>query len=334
MEAGRPEGLSLRPSARSALLWIGVAVTAVFGYLAVRRAHLDQVWDALVHSEKAWLVPSLAVLAVAVWVRAVRWWTLYPPETRPPLRAVTRALLIGQFFNNVLPLRAGEAARVVALSRRTGVSRAATAATVIVERAYDVLALLVVLFVILPWLPEIAWLPPAALLFAAVGLGLAVAAALLALFGARPLRFALRPLSWIPSLSGERFEAVVLNVAAGLAGLRRSRVALEAFALTVVSWLLIGVSFWLLLVAFDFGLSPVAGLLVVIAINLALILPSSPAALGVFEAATVVALDAYGVSPSRALSYALLAHAVNFLPFVAIGLVLMRQEAAFHSRPR
>ena len=34
---------------------------------------------------------------------------------RPPLREVTRALLVGYFFNNILPMRAGEAARVISL---------------------------------------------------------------------------------------------------------------------------------------------------------------------------------------------------------------------------
>jgi uncharacterized protein (TIRG00374 family) len=316
------------------LVWIGVLVTLVFGYLAVRRAHLGDVWEALQESEKIWLLPSLAVLALAVWVRAVRWWSLFSRDTRPPLPAVLRALLIGLFFNNVLPLRAGEAARVVALYRIAGASRAETATTVIVERIFDVLVLLLLLFAIVPWLPDISWLRPAALLLVAVGIGLLVAVVLLALFGTRPLRLLLRPLSWIPGLSAERFEAGVHNVAVGLTGLRRWRVALEAFGLTVASWILVALSFWFLLVAFDFGLSPVAGLLVVIAINLALILPSSPAALGVFEAATVVALDAYGISASEALSYALLAHAVNFVPFVVVGVVLIRQEAVAGSRSR
>jgi uncharacterized membrane protein YbhN (UPF0104 family) len=61
-----------------------------------------------------------------------------------------------------------------------------------------------------------------------------------------------------------------------------------------------------------------------ITINLALVLPSSPAAVGVFEWATVLALRAYGVPESQALSYALVLHALNFFPFVIAGLVLVR----------
>jgi uncharacterized membrane protein YbhN (UPF0104 family) len=82
-------------------------------------------------------------------------------------------------------------------------------------------------------------------------------------------------------------------------------------------------SFWILMAAFDLDLPLVAGMLVVVAINLSLVLPSSPAALGVFEAATVVALRAFDVPQAQALSYALVLHLLNFVPFLIIGAALL-----------
>jgi uncharacterized protein (TIRG00374 family) len=307
-------------------VWVGVAVTLVFAYLAVRNAHLDEVREALRESEMLWLAPAFLVLAVAVFLRAVRWWSLYTPSSRPPLAAVTRALLVGYFFNNVLPLRAGEAARIVALHRYAGTSRVESVATSVLERVYDVLALLLLLFVLLPWLPDVRWLDAAAV-FAGLVAGLVVlSVVVLARWGVQPVHFLLRPLHRVPRLHAERIETGAENVARGLVGLRHPAVALPAALWTVLSWIVVGLSAWLVLRGFELGvsLSPVAGIFVVITINLALILPSSPAAVGVFEAATLLALDAYGVSESAALSYALVLHALNFLPFVAVGVVLVR----------
>jgi hypothetical protein len=42
----------------------------------------------------------------------------------------------------------------------------------------------------------------------------------------------------------------------------------------------------------------------------------------------LVALNAYGVPDSRALSYALVLHALNFFPYVAAGGVLLQLHAA------
>src|SRR5205085_3456962 len=123
----------------------------------------------------------------------------------------------------------------------------------------------------------------------------------------------------LPFLPREWLERAPLDFFEGLAALLRLRIAVATFALTMVSWLVLGVGFWLVTVAFHLHVSYLAGLLVVIGIGLSMTLPSSPAALGVFEGATVVCLGAYGVGDSRALSYALVLHALNFLPFVVLA---------------
>ena len=56
-----------------------------------------------------------------------------------------------------------------------------------------------------------------------------------------------------------------------------------------------------------------------IAVNLAMIVPSAPAAIGAFEGAAVVVLAPFDVSASQAVSYALVFHAINVLPFLAVG---------------
>lgn len=311
------------------LVAVGVVVTLVFGYFAVRDAHLEDVWAALRDSEAQWLVPAFLLLALAVFLRAVRWWSLFTPATRPPLREVSGALLVGYLFNNVLPLRAGEAARVVALKRRTGTSRAETAATVVVERAYDLVALLVLLFVIAAWLPEVTWLDAAALLAAMLAVGIAATIVVVAIWGERPVLAVLRPLKRVAPVSEERLERVAASTIGGLAGLRSPRIAVTAFAWTTLSWLALAASCAALLEGFPTGLATdevvLAGLLVVIATNLALVLPSSPAAIGVFEAATLVALGAYGVDDSTALSYALVLHALNLLPYLVVGTLVLRR---------
>ena len=309
------------------LIWLGLAVSAVFTYLAVRDVRLGEVWDGLKSSNYWWVVPSVALLLVALALRALRWQFLFAAATRPPYRPVLSATILGQFFNNVLPARAGEAARVIALNRSARTSRAEIVATVVVERVYDVLALLVLLFVLLPWLPRVTWLRTAAILAIALVAGTAVAVVVLVLFHERPFRFLLRPLARLPFVSVERTERAAAGLLRGAASLRDVRLAAIALVLTAVSWVLLALSSWVLMRGFDLDLSPLAGGLLTVAVGLSLILPSSPAAVGVFEAATLVSLKAYGIPKSAALSYALVLHAVNFFPYVAAGLVVLQAHA-------
>jgi glycosyltransferase 2 family protein len=220
--------------------------------------------------------------------------------------------VVGLALNSILPLRAGEAARILALGRSTGVSRMETLATVGLERALDVFCLIVLLFLAVPWLPEVDWLGPAA----ALALVLALVLGGLAVAGERPFQALGRRM--------EPLEHAFHSVARGLVGLRNPQIGAAGFVLTSLSWVVAATSFWLATLAFDLDLPPVAGLLILAAVGLSMILPAAPASLGVFEAAVVLALAAYDVPRSEALSYAFVLHALNLFPYLAAGAIAVR----------
>jgi glycosyltransferase 2 family protein len=310
---------------RRALIWaVALASTIGFGYLAIRDAHPDEVWDALQKANIWWVVPSFAVLVVAVAVRALRWQLLFQRETRPPYGATAAATIVGLAVNSLLPFRAGEAARVIALNRRARTSPVESAATVALERILDVFCLLLLLLAALPWLPEVDWVGAAAAVALALALMLGGAALLFAIYGDRPFHALDRLLRRLPFGHHEWVEHVGASLRRGLVALRDPKLALTAFVLTTVGWILTSVSFWLLTLAFDLELPLVSGVLILAAVGFSVILPAAPGALGVFEAATVVALAAYDISASEALSYAFTLHAVNLIPYIVAGAVAVR----------
>jgi uncharacterized membrane protein YbhN (UPF0104 family) len=94
------------------------------------------------------------------------------------------------------------------------------------------------------------------------------------------------------------------------------------------------VSAWLVTYAFHLHLGLDCGVLVAVAVGLAMILPSPPAAVGVFEAAALLALKAYGISQTRALPYALVLHLFNFIPFLVMGGIALHLNALLARRRR
>ncbi|HEX6390721.1 MAG TPA: lysylphosphatidylglycerol synthase transmembrane domain-containing protein [Solirubrobacteraceae bacterium] len=321
--------MTRRRGVRPLLAVVGLAVTVVCMYVAVRGVDFDDAMQALRDAELIWLVPALPVFSVAIFLRGLRWWALYHDEQRPPLRAVMYGLLVGYFFNNILPARAGEAARIIALhSRARQTPRAEIIATVVVERVFDMLALLLILLCAYPWLPEISWLRNAAILGAIITVVLAVLIVLIVRYDARAVHWLLSPLRRIrrPGFA-ERVESAAINATRGLFALRNPVIAIRGFALTVASWVVLAISYWILMDAFHLELPLDAAILVTVAINLSLVLPSSPAALGVFEAATIIALNAFDVPHADALSYALVLHVLNLVPFLVIGAVLLGPAA-------
>jgi uncharacterized protein (TIRG00374 family) len=322
----RRRGLPGRPRATGSRLLLNVVtviVTLVFSYIALSNINLSLAWRAFRTSDYWWLAAALIPFALGNAARALRWRSLFARGRRPPVGAVTNAMLVGYLYNNILPARAGEAARVVVLTQRSSTAPVEIVATVVLERLYDVLAILVVFFAAEPWLPHVSWFGAAALAALVLAVLIIAAASMLALYGDRPLRLLIRPLGRLSLFSGERLERTIKELTHGLSGLRHARLALEAFAWTIAAWLLTALSAYFVSLAFHLHLPFAAGVLVTVAIGLGNILPSPPAAVGVFEGATLIALRAYGIPASSALPYAVVLHLVNFVPFLLVGAITL-----------
>jgi uncharacterized protein (TIRG00374 family) len=307
---------------KRAATWLGVLVSAVFVWLALRNVDFEQAWRALREASYWPLAPALVALAAGNAIRALRWQALFEQERRPPLVPVTHAMLIGLLFNSILPARAGEAARVVALWREARVSRVESLATAIAERVYDVLALLVLLFVAVPFLPSVSWLGTAAVAAAVLVAGIVATVVVL-------LRYRERPVAWALGrvVGEERARRLADSLVRGLSSFRHPGTALRAFVLTTASWLVFALSSYLLLLGFDFGVGFEAGLLTTIATALVLVIPAAPGGVGQFETAAIVALSAFGVDRSHALSYGIVLHALNVLPVILAGYVALQRHA-------
>jgi uncharacterized protein (TIRG00374 family) len=308
----------------------GLAISVGFGWLAIRDVSWHAVRVSLGEIRPGWLVAALLLLAVAVWMRAERWRALFARGRRPPRRAVFWSLNIGYLFNNLLPARAGEAARVVALRREAGVPAARGAASVAVERLFDLGSLAVLMLVAAPLLGSsrvahaTEWTSAALVVLA----GLLLAAARSSRIRRRLSGAAGR----IPFVRGSLARATAAELGEGARALQDSRMAAQVAAWSLTSWLVLAVSYYAVLRSLDIPSPGKAAVLALVVTNLVQVIPASAASLGVFEAAGRAAVAAYGAAPAAAVSAAVVLHAVNTIPLVALGAVGLVRAARLRVR--
>src|SRR5436190_674270 len=134
---------------RILILALGVIISVGALYFAFQGFDMGDVWEAMQNVRWPYfllmLVPYVFTFLTKVW----RWQLLfYPDQDRVPFRIAFPALMISYV---PLPFRLGEVARGVALSARTGIPAARVFSTIFVEKVLDVLALLLLLGVSLPF---------------------------------------------------------------------------------------------------------------------------------------------------------------------------------------
>lgn len=309
-------------------VWLGALVSAIFLWLALRGLKLAAVWGSMQEANYLWLIPAVLVYFAAVWARTWRWDYMLRPLKRIPLGRLFPVVVIGYMGNNVYPLRAGELLRSYVLRRREDVPMSASLATVIVERVFDGLVMLVFVFVALPFTPIPSQRLRALIIVASI-----------AFFSALGVFFALaamphRTLRLVDRVS-ERFLPAPLRrpvldfshrFLAGLESLRNFRNVLMIFLTSVVIWLLETVKYWFVLQAFPFEVTFFALMLMNGVVNLATTLPSAPGYVGTFDAPGIAILVLYGVERGAAGAYTLVLHAALWLPITLLGAIYMLRE--------
>ena len=98
--------------------WLGLILSALFLYLALRGLDLAQVWDHVRHGRYWWLVPGVAIYFFGVWARTWRWHYMLRAIKPIPLGRLFPVVCIGYMGNNIYPARAGEFIRAYVLRRK------------------------------------------------------------------------------------------------------------------------------------------------------------------------------------------------------------------------
>jgi glycosyltransferase 2 family protein len=269
--------------------------------LFVRRLDGQRLSAALLSASLPLVLLAAAINLLQMGVRSLFLRALIAPLKQVGLLRLCRYNLAMFAANNLLPARAGELVRVELLRAREGVPPSASLAVALIEKIVDAMALLVLASPLAWLLPEV----PRSVSRMLVVLGAAAPSALVA--------------AWVLARFGEHRGGLVGRLSRGAAVLRRAKGLGAAFGWALLSHLVDAAMIVLCLAALDLRLPLAASLLILLAVTLALTLPSAPAGLGTLEMGAVSALRLLGVDDTRALAFALVYHAIQVVPVTLLG---------------
>jgi phosphatidyl-myo-inositol alpha-mannosyltransferase len=310
-----------------------VAVLAVMGLVAFALAQLNvgRVGHVLIDATPGWIVLALGLMGLSLVMRSISWHeVLRAALPRTPVRwaSVVRATMIGVMGSAVFPGRIGEPSRVFVLSRRLdGSTRRhlpVVAGTVFSQTLINLLALAILLAITFTSVP----LLHGKLAGAAGALAVPLVICILVLAGPRLLTLASRSRSPRVVRAAHKVAALLKLARQGLVVFARPRFGVTAVGFQLLAWALQWLACYAVMLALglqsDGGLAAAAAIL--LAVNLSAILPATPSNVGVFQAACVVVLAAYGVGAGTGLAYGIILQAVEVVTALALGVPALLGE--------
>lgn len=315
-----------------ALCLLALAILWWFG----RKLNWHEVRQAVSHANPYLLGLAVLVISLAYFFRAARWGALLAPLCPAGLRNLFIATTVG-FAAVFLFGRAGEVVRPVVLPMRDPKIRAsASFVTIMVERIYDMLAVVVLFAVNLLW-----FRPPANVggEFGRVRMAgiILLLVALAGVFGLTQFRRkSSGAIGWIKkSLEGRQFiparlTRAVVSILEQLASALRVLVDARELAVTAgwsaLVWLAIALANLLVLRAFGLRLAgtdlPFGITETIFVLGWSLVgslVPTPGGAAGAFHAATAAGLMFLGVPLEKAAAVSIVLHLVDFGPALIFG---------------
>ncbi|MBE9507918.1 MAG: flippase-like domain-containing protein [Chloroflexi bacterium] len=323
--SGRVRGETPRARRVDWRVVVGLTVSGVSLYVVIQNLQPIEVWRAFRQASYLWIAPAVVLYLFALVARTARWQALLSSERHIPLRDLLPTMAMGRGANNIYPFRAGEIVRVLLLKQRNDISAAAGLASILVERVFDGLTMILFLLVaaLIGGLPEV---DLRYILWFAIGVfGAALGVVYAIVLWPAPIR---RLVEWsvvrfTPHRFHQRLLGVVERFIGGFASIRSVLTLTLVLLFSITVWSAETLSYRLLMNAFGFGVDFHHLLLMSGAANLATALPSGPGNVGTFDAPSILVLTGVGIPRNAAISYQFLLHAVLWCTETFAGLWFM-----------
>lgn len=290
-------------------LALGLVVSGVFLWLAVRNADLEVVLDELRDARLAPVLAAVVVLFAGYGLQAARWRRI---ADTPSLgwRRFYGMVLGGLACNNVLPVRIGELLRARWLSSDAPMAGGRALGTIALDRACDVVTLALFLAVGLNVVASPGWL-----------VRMAVGAAVLLVLIAAALVFSRQYARRRPRdrRGRGRVRRIARDTVETLAEPIGRRHAATWMALSIGTWSLGTVAVVLVSRSVGIELTPYEAVFVSAALALGVAIPSSPGYVGTYQWIGVASLGLLDVPVNEALAFTILMQATWYVPTTLTG---------------
>jgi uncharacterized protein (TIRG00374 family) len=267
--------------------WIGLIVSGVFIYFAFRRVEFSEIIHSVKNVNYIWIIPNVVIVVLTMVIRAERWRYILRPLSNFRIRHLFPAVMIGFMANNVLPVRLGEIVRAYSLGIKTGRSRSSIFATVVIERILDSLTLMAMFWSVILFIP----FPPAVKKFGVATLILNLLFILVLILLRMRSGFLTDRISpRVPFLSQrlkERLAYILTKFNEGMSSFGRGGSVRYIVIWSLFLWVVTALSNYFIFMAFGYYPHVAASFVLLFFVAAAVLLPSAPGFIGVFQAAVI-----------------------------------------------
>ncbi len=305
----------------------GIITSILFLWLTLQNLDFSRV-PQILSGIKIYYIPLMILsLILEHLTRGIRWQIIL--HNRPmSLKDSYFATVLGYFFNNILPARAGEFIKAYYLNKKDIAPTSEAFGTVVFERFLDGVITLGIMCFSLHHFTSNPLMKKAAIITLAF-YSLILLAILLIHFKKDSIqRITNYFFSFLPSKAADLCNQSLDAFMQGMVIIaNRPKIFLKATLWSVIAWSFTLLTTWLCLSMFPFQISLTGASFVLVVLAIGSMIPSSPGMIGVYEWCCLLALHKIlGYPAELAATFGIVSHAIGYIWVALQGFIILALE--------
>jgi glycosyltransferase 2 family protein len=308
---------------RALKYFLGFAVSLVFLYFSVRGLNVDKLLVALKDTDYFYLVPAIFFFLSVHGLRSIRWGIILSPITQIKQKKLFPIFCVGFMAVVLVPMRAGELVRPYLLSTAKIASFSSSCATIFVERTFDIMSLLGIFLVVClnasppPWVVKSGY-------FAFSGFIVMIMFICFLYFKTEcAIEFIRFFIKYFPDRFRSRIIETAENFVKGFEIISNPAGFFAVLLLSMLIWILSGLTIYCLFLFHGFKLSMLAAFVVLVITIMGISLPTAPGMLGNFQFSCIVALSLFNIEKDPAFLFSMVYYFLGIGITILVGIMFM-----------
>lgn len=300
-------------------LSLGFILSFLGLYFAFQNIDLNDLLKSFESINYFWIFVAIILLILYTYIRSLRWRLLLFSLKLVTIKDLFASNMIGYFGNSILPFKMGEILRGYAISRNNDLKTSTVLGSIVLERVCDLGGLLILLFFVT--------------LFYSfphdIGLSLLISAAAILIvlillwfisFKKELIMNKIKGTNLMDFKTVISFIKTLSSFSIGFSSLNSFRSFIYVSLLTFVSWFILYLVTYYTLLSLNLQIGWVEIAVVLLLTSMAMSVPAAPGAIGTHHFATYYVMNSLlGFNSIDSQTFAIVLHAVSYLPLVAIG---------------
>jgi uncharacterized protein (TIRG00374 family) len=305
-------------------LIIGSVLSILLVYLSISGINFQGIVSSFQTIHYGYVLPSLAAMLLMQILRSVRWGEILLPLEKISQATLFSVTCVGFFAIVAIPARLGELARPILITQKSGIRMSAALGTIVVERIFDGLSILVITLFVPFFLPDLPpWLIRSSLIFSLITV--IMLSCIIFMIAKRKNAVSLiNPMMRIlPEHYAGRANILIHHFIDGLQVITNTRQLIRISVLSLLIWLADVAAFYSLFLACGLNLPIAAAVVVIVILIVGIAIPTAPGFIGNWHYACILGLSLFGISKTDALAYAVVSHFLSLLVIIIPGLIFL-----------